>query len=187
MKRKFLSFVSVFVLICSTFCAGCFVNVTPVAFVTYKSTGEQYVQYSSIMYSNPQLYLYASEADVPNGNDPIYIDNGPLYRSDCQSAAILYIEFNRNLGADTIYETRGMYVDVQDFTFMYVTINKDNSVYSAEKDLYLNGTKLEVSANSHNSFHDYTNFVTYYFEDFGLLRTNSKGYIENIINTIEYK
>ena len=64
---------------------------------------------------------------------------------------------------------------------MYVTVYTGNSIYSSEKSIYLNGEKLVGEKSQHDGF------VSYEFENFGLVQGNPNAHMNDEINLIEYK
>ena len=175
---KTAKFVSI--LVSTLVLASCKESVVPVAAVTFKTVDEQAVRYSAdVSYAYPHIYVYENESLIPNPEDPKYVDNGILYRLDCENASILYISFNKNMGRDEIYNTTVMYVDITHTAYMSAYLKK---TYSIEKFLYLNGIKLVPSTTT-----DLTTEIHYTFDFVNLKRTNPGGVIQNIINTLELK
>ena len=104
---KAAKFVSI--LVSTLVLASCKESVVPVAAVTFKTIDDQAVRYSAdVSYAYPHIYVYENESLIPNPEDPKYVDNGILYRLDCENASILYISFNKNMGRDEIYNNSAM-------------------------------------------------------------------------------
>ena len=64
---------------------------------------------------------------------------------------------------------------------MYVTLYTNNSIYSSEKSFYLNGEKLAGNKTTHDGF------ISYTFENFGLIEGNPNAHMNEIVNIFEYK
>ena len=76
---------------------------------------------------------------------------------------------------------------VSPMTVIAVAIKKDSTVYSPDKSIYLNSTKLE-KIGKNDSIYDGDSLIIYHFEDCGLIRSNKSGKIDStIINIIEYR
>ena len=183
MKRVISSLLIALVAISPMFAfAGCGKMVTPVAYVQFKTEGKQVVVYTAYANSSdPHIYVYDEESDIPvyNGQQPVD------YRRECEFSCALYISFKRNLGEDK--EHNALVCDIDKWQSMTITIWKDRTTYGKDKRFYLNDKELVVGQNKIDSFYDDNHFAQYYFEDFGLKRSNPNGRFNNFINIIEYK
>lgn len=150
--------------ICLTSC-----GVVPCAWV--KLDMEGYVIYTTHMYSSGGEHIYLYESEEMAEDD--------TYHSNYMIAISFY---PRILGPDTIEGQRTTTVDISSESEMHVYINKNTSIYSPTKKVYLNGTPLEPTR-----FDDLSNLLCLTYIDFGLVRGNPNGQINNFINTIEYK
>ncbi len=187
MKKTYRTIVSIILmLVLLVSLSSCIGNVTPFGYTTFKTKDNQVAYYDSSMYGT-HIYIFENESMMPNGNDEKYIDNGALYRLDCESSSIITIGFKRILGVEVLDSTRATLVEMDKWYYIEVSIQKDSSVYSSNKSIYLNGVKLEKN-NKNDLISDGEYVIIYHFEDCGLMRSNKNGKIDSsIINVIEYK
>ena len=180
-KKIIISLVLLFAIVCSTMISGClFDSVVPVAFVKLKTEGTQVTRYTADMASSyPHILLFESESDIPN---PDNYDQPLDYKMACENSCMLYISFKRNMGKDTINDEDVLVCDIDKWYDMSVYIKKSSTIYNANKDIYLNGQKLTPDYKYDGEYH-----VSLRFDDFGLVRGNPNGRINNFVNLIEYK
>ena len=186
MKKLLLVFLIVFSLISVisfSACAGS--KVTSFAYTSYRLVDNQVAYYDSIMYGT-HVYIFEDESYMPNGDDVKYKDNNAQYRMDCETNSIITIRYKRSLGVEEVNGDNATLVETDLWYFIEVSIKKSSSIYSTDKAIYLNGTKLEKN-NKNDSIYDYDSLIIYHFEDCGLKRSNPNGKINGVINYIEYK
>lgn len=140
--------------------------VVPVAWVRLDAGGGQ-VYYTADMYAMNGAHIY-------------------LYENETDNSPVIEISFSpRILGADTVDDIRTTTVDVSGPYAMYITVYKNNSIYSEEKAFYLNGAEIPLVPD--RSDDTYASFKTLEFQNFGLIRGNPNGKINGVVNVIEYK
>ena len=168
MRMKGICAITVLVALMACLTA-CFGSVVPAAWV--KLDMEGHVVYTANMYpsSGDHIYLYESEQDAADDT----------YHADYALAITFY---PRILGADTVNGERTTIVDISSYCTMTVYINKTKSVYAADKNIYLNGTKLVADLTN-----DFDTLLCLSFEHFTLERGNPGGRENGIINRIEYR
>lgn len=175
MKKKIFSLLLCFItaLVCPLSLSAC-ESVAPGAWVTLKTDGG-YVYYTSYMYntSHGHIVYYASEEDSEKAAD----------KTNFGSFDIITITFSpRILGPEVRGETKTTIVDVKSWYEMDVSVNKSHESYSANKKMYLNGMELEP----YDTF-DSEYLTIWHYKDFGLIRGNPNGRINDVINVLEYK
>lgn len=188
MKKSFMLFFTLFLGLISLFAlTGCTLinSVTPFSYVSYELSDDQVAYYSNSVYGT-HIFIFEDETMMPDGNLEIYNDNLSQYLIDCDANSIINIEFKRILGVEEVNGKKASLVEIDDWYYIEVTIKKDSSIYSSNKNIYLNGNKLEIS-NSNDVIYDYDNIIIYHFDDCGLERSNPKGKINDTVNIIEYK
>lgn len=169
MKRKIFFALAFIMLVaaCASMLSGCF-GVVPCAWVTLDMEG--YVRYSTDMYGSV------------NGHICLWEDAETAQNDTYNANYLLKIQFYpRILGPDSINDTQTTTVDISGEYEMIVTINA--SIYSDSKHVYLNGEQLTPSSSYDGSVY----FKQFTYSNFGLVRGNPNGHINNFINTIEYK
>lgn len=190
MKNKILS--AVLAIVCLISCclcvAGCDWGVTPFGYATYKTSGQQVLRFSSTMTNSTHIWVFEKETDVPNRDDPQYVDNGAQYIRDCDGACMIEIEFGSILGVEEVDGTKCTLVNMKTTPFsLRVTVKKSSSIYATEKDVYMNGAKMEKKT-KYDSITDSSSVKIFYFENFEFGRSNANGKInKSIINMIEYR
>ena len=152
--------------VCLTACE----SVVPAAWV-YLKMDSGYTIYTTNMYSSggDHIYYFENEEDATDKNN-----------------SVLQITFYpRILGPEEIeidgVNQRTTLVDMSGNVDFKVYVIKSSSVYSAEKSVYLNGSKLTASS-TYNS--DVLLALT--FENVNLIRGNPNGQRNNAVNFIEY-
>ena len=166
MTKTKTMFFGVFLSLCAlgiSFFAGC--GVTKGAWVEFQS--EYHVYYTSYMYptANAHICVYENEE-----------------HGEFETPMLTITFYPRILGPDTIDGKKTTIVDVSGRYYeMHVDIVKSSIIYSPEKSIYLNGTKLE------GKIHDLDTMIFFTYEDFGLICGNSSGSISGFVNVIEYK
>ena len=150
--------------------AACGAGVVPSAWVALKSD-DGYVYYTSNMYGNTGAHIY-------------------LYEDETATNKLLEISFAPRILGPDYTNTHGngetaTIVDISGSYAMHVYVYKtvDNSVYSTEKNIYLNGKKLTPDLTDDESEY----FVMLEYDNFGLIRGNPDGKENDVINYIEYK
>ena len=141
-------------------------GVVPVAWVSLQ-TESGYVTYTSDMYGNTGAHVY-------------------LYEDDTRENKLMEISFYpRILGHEERDGVETTLVDITNTYAMYITVYKTNtnSIYSADKEIYLNGEKLTAE----RSDDTYASFKSMEYHNFGLIRGNPNGRINDVVNYIEYK
>lgn len=169
MKRKsFFAFAIIMLIIaCASMLSGCF-GVTPCAWVALDMEGYKYYSSNAYTSGGDHIYLYENEEVAQNDT----------YHTDCLISIGFY---PRILGADTIDGLRTTTVDISGWYEMKVTIKTE--LYSESKHIYLNDNQLTP-----NNFYDGGEyFKILSFENFGLVRGNPGGHLNNFVNKIEYK
>ncbi len=149
--------------------AACDAGVVPSAWVALKSD-DGYVYYTSNMYGNTGAHIY-------------------LYEDETATNKLLEISFAPRILGPDYTATHGTgetatTVDISGTYSMFIQVykNTENSVYSAEKDVYLNDEKLTPDLTT-----DYENYVLLEYYNFRLVRGNPDGKENDVINYIEYK
>ena len=164
--------------------SGCGLGVTPVAYVEYKAENEQVVYYTSyVSGALPHIFVFDDVSKVPDSSE---YDQPLDYRMACENNCSMYISFKRNMGKDTVGGRDVLTCDIQTWYYIRVYIKKDSDVYAENKKLYLNGKELSKKGNADYISEDEYG-ITYYFEDFGLKRSNPNGRMNGVVNVIEYK
>ena len=161
--KKFLSVLIVFAIcVCALSFSACG-SAVPTAWVKFNADGGK-VYYSTDMYgiNSPHISYYENETD---------------------ESPVITINFSpRILGPDFNDGERKTTVDISGVYIMYITVYKDNDTYSDTKAFYLNDNALTPDRTN-----EYTDFISFEFEDFGLTRGNPNGRINGVVNVIEYK
>ena len=165
--------------------SGCNFGVTPFAYVSYKLEGDQVAYYDSRM-SGTHIFIFEDESQKPDISDPKYLDNHAGYLLDCDSNAMITIRFKRILGVEDVDGTRASLAEIKGWYQVEVLVVKSSSIYSDEKEIYINDKKMETSGKD-DSIYDSDVIRIFHFEDHGLKRSNPNGKINNFINMIEYK
>ena len=168
MKRIIAFLFLVSICLCLVACGN---GVTPVAYTRFVPEGDQYVYYSSDVYG------------LEHGQIEVYKDEDAFNAT--YAVTDLSFSFERCLGADTLEDCKYTLVDVsKKKVYLTVYINKESEIYSADKNIYLNGEVLTPTSTWEGdvllslTYEDVTAFV----------RTNPNGKIDNSkVNTLEYK
>lgn len=140
-------------------------RVTPAAWVELRA-GDGYVVYTSDMYGITRAHIYCYDDD------------------STEKTAIEITFIPRILGSDTVDGVKTTLVDVSGAYEMTVIVYKGSSLYSAEKDFYLNDVKLTPYP---SASYDGESIISLNFRDFTLVRGNPNGKLNGVINVIEYK
>ena len=141
-------------------------TVAPAAWVRLEA-GDGKVYYSTDMYGYNSAHI-------------------SYYENEEDTRAVIEISFSpRILGPDEVDGVKTTLVDVARFYAMYITVYKNNDTYSPDKAFYLNGAETPLEPT--RSDDTYSSFVTFEFENFGLVRGNPGGRINGVVNVIEYK
>ena len=164
--KKVLSVLIIFTIcICVCGISACG-SVVPVAWIRLEAGGGQ-VYYTADMYAITGAHIY-------------------LYENETDNSPVIEISFSpRILGADTVDGVRTTTVDISGPYAMYITVNKNNSIYSDDKAFYLNGAETPLVPDRFDE--SYASFKTLEFQNFGLIRGNPNGKINGVVNVIEYK
>ena len=153
----------------ATLSVGCGGSVVPCAWVEFKS--DLLVVYTSNMYASGGEHIYLYESEELAQNDKYHTE---------QSLSVTF--YPRILGADTVDGRKTTIVDISKYSDMTVYVYKDKTLYSPEKSIYLNGSKLTPT-----NVNDLDLIYALHFEDVPLERGNPNGSINGKVNVIEYK
>ena len=178
----------VLTILCVFSLTGCFLrgnSVAPFAYARYELTGTQVAYHDSIMYGT-NIYIFEDETKVPDINDSKYVDNMAGYRLDCDSNSMINISFKRIMGVEEVDGKKATLVEIEKWYYVEVLVKKSSSIYDDNKNVYLNGTKLEKKGKD-DSVYDSDVIRIFHFEDCGLKRSNPNGKINGVVNIIEYK
>ena len=171
MKKRFLAIVFVLIFTASILFAGCFESVVPAAWVHLK-VDDGYVYYSTDMYASNRSHIYYFENQEAAENLNNYM--------------IEIIFYPRILGPEEVEvdgeKIKTTIVDISNYADISIYIRKASPIYSANKDIYINGEKINPT-----SINDYNTLVSILIQDAPLVRGNPNGRINGKINYIEYK
>lgn len=156
--------------------SSCDFGVLPVGYIRYYGESSEYVTYSSDMYGIMEAHITVWKDKEESEKD--------------FASPWIEFRFNKSAGVDTINEVPYLLADISgNYYSLDVTVTKkDNPLYGEDKAIYLNGEPILLDSNSHNSVNDYENIISFHFEDYGIIRTNPDGKIdETKVNVLEYK
>lgn len=148
--------------------------VVPVAYTRFIASGEQYVYYTSYVYS------------TPNGHIQVWKD----YEESQTQFGITDILFTflKCYGADDLDDNRYILVDLSNKTVDFtVNIYKNSDVFDINKKIYLNNNALTPSQ-TYGADNKSDPLLILTFTGITFVRTNENGQIDNNkVNTLEYK
>lgn len=165
--------------------SGCGFGVTPFAYVSYKLEGDQVAYYDSRV-SGTHIFIFEDESKKPDISDAKYYDNHAKYLLDCDSNSMIMIRFKSILGVEDVGDTRASLAAIKGWYMVEVVVVKSSSIYSDEKEVYINDKKMEATGKN-DSISDMSSIKIFHFEDHGLKRSNPNGKINDFVNMIEYK
>ncbi len=149
-------------------------GVSPVAYTTFRTEGSQVAFYGTSMYmgGGNQIIVYK---DVEESEKEYGLSG-------------VEIGFSKSLGPDKVHGIDYIAVALENGYYMTVIINKEGGIYDANKDIYLNGTKLPYEKTEANYYYDNAVITSITYNSYGLVRTNPGGHLDySLVNVLEYK
>ena len=179
--KKIFSIMLLMMVFTLSSCLG--LMVTPFGYVAYKTSGSEFVYYSSSVYGT-HVWVFEDESLFPNAEE---YEQPADFRLACDRNAFMTISYKQILGASDINNVRFQLVELKNWYCVDIIINKDSDSYSPNKNIYLNDEMLEKKLKE-DSITDSQYSVFYHFEDFGIKRSNYDGTDhQEIVNYIEYR
>lgn len=166
MKKKIFDFLLV-ALIIPLVLSGC--GVTPMAHVKFQSeTGVVIYTNGHLYESGPSIYYFDTEEDSQSLD---YLDF---------SMSIQFLD--ETFGKETLNGVECESFYLSNHPEIHICLNKSKALYDAQKNIYLNGTKLTPYQTN-----DFDNLFFFTFRNVNFVRANTDCSDNEFINVIEYK